>query len=308
MDQTLWRRILPLIKQEARRLGRLPKATFPDWLIVAMEVWRTEENKPMCWACDRQHYPGFFRPKRLPSISQFTRRIKTPRCRRILEALHRRTSASASPTAISYFDGKPLIVGAASRDPEALRGHIMGGFAKGYKLHAWVTQDRRIPVFSVQSLNRGEPLVAQAMAESLPMMSGRAMVLADSNYDSTELYKALARKNAALLVRPRGFAKHPTTLRQAGPFRRAMLGVWQEMPGWAKMVYRQRIHVEGTFSNLTCPAHGLGPLPAWVRRLPRVTRWVGIKIILYHVRLMAQRGVKKLCLMQNRMQRAVAIP
>jgi hypothetical protein len=30
---------------------------------------------------------------------------------------------------------------------------------------------------------------------------------------------------------------------------------------------------------------GLGPLPAWIRRLERTRRWVGCKIVLYHARL-----------------------
>jgi hypothetical protein len=42
-------------------------------------------------------------------------------------------------------------------------------------------------------------------------------------------------------------------------------------------------------SSLTCYGGGLGPLPAFVRRLPRVTRRVGVKIILYHTRLILRK-------------------
>ena len=36
---------------------------------------------------------------------------------------------------------------------------------------------------------------------------------------------------------------------------------------------------------LTCTGGGLWNLPAWVRGLDRVRRWVGVKIVLYNARL-----------------------
>jgi hypothetical protein len=43
--------------------------------------------------------------------------------------------------------------------------------------------------------------------------------------------------------------------------------------------------VERVFAVLSCTAGGLAALPAWVRGLERVRRWVGTKIILYNARL-----------------------
>ena len=293
MDRTIWKNTLALIKRHARRMKRLPKAVFPDWLIMAMVCWHTAHTQPMYWACDRSNYPRWFKPKRLPSPSQFTRRVRRQRFDDLCQAIHE-DAAGRGTAGMSFFDGKPLVVGPASKDPEAKRGHIMGGFAKGYKLHIWGTLDRRIPVFSVQSLNRGEQPVAEAMVAFLPLLSDRALVLADSNYDFAALYSLLAARNGALLVKPRGIAKHPKTLAQAGPYRREMLTQWQDPSRLAPMVYKQRIHVEGILSNLTCCSEGLGPLPAWVRGLRRVRRWVGIKIILYHMRLNARHKEKSL--------------
>jgi hypothetical protein len=288
MDQTIWKNTLVLIKRHARTIKGLPKARFKDWLIVAMILWHTQHDRPMCWACDQANYTRWFRPRRLPSVSQFSRRVAMERCQRLLEKVHREAAGNPELGALSFLDGKPLTVGPASKDPDAKRGHIMGGFAKGYKLHVWVTEDRRMPVFSVQSLNRGEQPVAEAMTQCMPMFSDQALVLADSNYDSTRLYNALAQRNAALLVKPRGIARHPKTREQSGPYRREMVDLWDRMPALPRLVYKQRIHVEGALSNLTSSGGGLGPLPAWVRGLPRVTRWVGSKIILYHMRLRAK--------------------
>ena len=50
-------------------------------------------------------------------------------------------------------------------------------------------------------------------------------------------------------------------------------------------LYHLRREVERYFGQLTCFGGGLGPLPAWVRRLPRVQRWVTAKLIIYHARL-----------------------
>jgi len=292
MDPTIWKSTLALIKRHARQIERLPRAVFSDWLIVAMSFWHTAHDRPMYWACDRRNYPRWFKPKKLPSASQFTRRVGMARFERLCQAVHQQSAGSGSATELSYLDGKPLVVGPASKDPDAKRGHIMGGFAKGYKLHVWATEDRRIPVFSVQSLNRGEQPVAEVMAQFMPMFSDRALVLADSNYDSSILYTKLAARNAALLVKPRGFAKHPKTREQSGPYRREMLARWQNALPLVRMVYKQRIYVEGILSSLTCHAGGLGPLPAWVRGLRRVRRWVGVKIILYHMRLRWQQTQK----------------
>ena len=51
------------------------------------------------------------------------------------------------------------------------------------------------------------------------------------------------------------------------------------------MVHRQRANAEGILGNLCGYGGGLAGLPPFVRRLHRVRRWVGGKIILYHARL-----------------------
>jgi hypothetical protein len=58
-------------------------------------------------------------------------------------------------------------------------------------------------------------------------------------------------------------------------------------PKTKRLALKQRNNVEGVFSVLACVGL-LGALPAFVRRLDRVRRWTGAKIILYHARLKAQ--------------------
>ena len=43
------------------------------------------------------------------------------------------------------------------------------------------------------------------------------------------------------------------------------------------------------YRDLGCYGGALAPLPSFVRRLDRVRRWVGTKIILYHVRCLQRK-------------------
>ena len=119
------------------------------------------------------------------------------------------------------------------------------------------------------------------------------MLLADANYDAHDLHKDLTSRGGALVTNLRGSATHPVTLRQMGPMRRELLALNETNKSLVRMVLRYRVEVERTFSNLTSYGGGLAPLPSFVRRLPRVTRWVGAKIILYHARLTLRNRLAK---------------
>src|SRR6476659_231093 len=91
MDRELWTLVLDNVKQAAKEVGwnggcRQPR--FANWLIVAMYGWAVWHDRTMCWACDRGHYNALFRPRKLPSVSQFTRRVKSDDCQRILQRTH----------------------------------------------------------------------------------------------------------------------------------------------------------------------------------------------------------------------------
>lgn len=309
LDHRLWKVTRQAIDRQARGLvrrdGRLPRAVDCDALIAKLYFWSVLHDRPMGWAADRDHVGGhLFRPRRIPSRSQLARRIGSDRFRRLLNLIHQDLAGALDPDDGGFFDGKPLTVSPVSKDPDAKRGHVTGGFAKGYKLHLWATSDRRIALWSIMPLNAGEPLVAKALCDCLPTFNNRAMTLADGNYDSWRLYQALAEKNGALLVKPRGLdLKDPATWQQAqkqlhpknktgGPAREAGLKIWKNAPELGRYVYGRRIEVEGILSNLTSFGGGLASLPAWVRTLPRVTRWVGAKIILYHARLQARGSMR----------------
>lgn len=285
MDRAQWADLSKRIRQAVKAVGPTPRAQYSDALILLIYCWEVANDRPLCWGCKRENYGGIFRPRALPSVSQFCRRVKTSRFQAMLQHLHDQLTNDSRLSQVNFLDGKPLPVGNYSRDPEARNGFGAGQFMRGYKLHVLVSDDRRIASWSVMPMNAHEMNVARVIIDQLPHVPRGSMIMADGNYDSHVLHKDIFRRNAWLWLKPRGMAEHPVTLRQMGPARRELLRAWRDDPAGSERLNDYRVHVEGTFSNLTCYSGGLGPLPAFVRRLERVRRWVGAKIILYHVRL-----------------------
>jgi Transposase DDE domain len=305
MDRELWQAVLAAVRRAARVVGREHKrrrSPYALWLVVAMYLWCVWHDRPLCWACDRSHYGRLFRPRKLPSVSQFTRRVKEERFQRVLQLVHDELARRGLVTALGYLDGKALTVSPVSKDRDAARGKVSGGWAKGYKLHAYVNGHGRIVVWSVTGLNVAEQSVALELLPHLPPQDPLALLLCDSNYDSAPLHKAAAALGlGALPVTPlkaqgrvKGGSHHPVTLRQMGPGRRELVAAWRDHPHLVRFVLKARAAVERSFGTLVCTGGGLSSLPAWARTLGRVTRWVGAKIILHNARLKVREDAQKL--------------
>lgn len=286
MDKRIWNIITKVIMRVNRtipRSGRRP--TFSDVLVVRMHLWSVWHERPLCWACDRQHYGSLFRPRRLPSVSQFCRRVKSPRVQELLERVNVKLTQRSRPATLTFLDGKPLPVSRHTRDRQAKKGYADGVFRRGYKLHAWASDDGRILRHCVRPMNEGEPNTARTLVgDSL----GGALVLADANYDSAKLYQTVHDHGGYLVTPLKGQATSEHSLRYMPWPRRLMMKVWQQKPRLCKKALEKRVQIERIFSALTCFGGGLNPLPAWVRTLARVERWVTAKLAIYHARLLAK--------------------
>jgi hypothetical protein len=216
-------------------------------------------------------------------VSQFCRRIKDERCRKILCQVYDRLVGATETSGLLFLDARPFPVGPCSQDAEARAGRIYGGFARGYKLHALVSENRSVPIWSVMPLNVSETTVAE---ELIRTYRPSGLLLADANYDSMRLYDQVAQYTGQLLtpVPKNGGKGH----RKQSRSRSAVIASWKGIAGY---VYQDRFQVEGCFGNQSSFGGGLGPLPAWVRTLPRVRRWVGAKLIIYHARLRIRKAV-----------------
>jgi len=304
MDRTMWTILVAAVDAALALVpafGRRP--IYSDRLIVLLTLWAVWHDRCLSWACDKDHYGNLFRPRKRPSISQFIRRVKTERIDLVLQRIHNdlRSRGIAMPfDGLSYIDGKPVLVSGVSKDPEAKRGKAWGGFAKGYKFHAYVNEHRRVMVWIVTPLNGDEKTMAHHMVEHLPPGVARAdtpssiarsapMTLGDANYDSSPLHRDFEAIGRTLFTPLRGEkfvgaqGRSEKTLAAIAPTRRDAIDLWEDRPELATLVLKARNNIEGTFSVLSL-ALGLDRLPGHVRRLPRVRRWIGCKVILYHAR------------------------
>ena len=112
-DAEVWARVVAAVKAAARAVGRVGrKCVYSDQLIVLMYLWCVWHDRPLCWAADRAHYNTLFRPRKLPSVSQFTRRVKTHGVQLILQETHDLLAGCFTP--VCFIDGKPLTVSPVS--------------------------------------------------------------------------------------------------------------------------------------------------------------------------------------------------
>lgn len=277
MSSLEWRRLYQMIQRAARLLPKPKrKPVYQDWLIVAMHFWAVRHDRPQVWACDRRNYRRPFLPTRLPSVSRFNRRIRTARCQAILKAVEEMSRTPAT-SGIQLLDGRPLPVGPCSKDRQARPGRVYGGFARGYRLHACMSENAYFLAWKVTPLNTAEKRVA---TELLRQTGPRGLVLADGNYDAGYLYDQVAGSGGQLLATPRKGAGGGH--RPLSPHRRIALYLWQSHGSWIRA---QRKAIDRFFGQHSSYGGGLSPLPAWVRTLERVQRWIQAKIILYHVRI-----------------------
>jgi IS5 family transposase len=289
MNRDVWRRLVCAVRSADRRvprLGRRPQYT--DALVLKMLLWCVWHDRPLCWACRREHYTTAFRPWQVPSVSQFCRRVKSPRVAQMLAAVNAYLVRRGGTPALVMLDGKPLPLRDLTQDPEARRGRGAGRMQTGYKLHALAAADGRILRYVVHPLNVGEPNTARDLVADL---APQTVVLADANYDSSPLYEAVLQREGQLLTPLKGRAQTAARLRRMSVGRRRVLRWWVTHHALCWNLYHERGAVERIFSALTCFGGGLSPLPSWVRRLDRVRRWVAAKIAIYHARLCCRGAV-----------------
>ena len=284
MTKNVWLLIVAAVDRAHRLVQRTGRVCqYSDSLIVKLYLYAVLHDRPLCWACDRENFKGCFRPRCLPSVSQFCRRMKTPRVDAMLDHVHQQLASHDRPIDIVSVDGKALPISDYTTDADAKTGHGCGRFQRGYKLHACVADDDRIPCFQVHSMNVAEQTVAFALLPDA--VKPGMLLLGDSNYDSSRLYQRCADQHAMMLTPLKGHSRDERRRRRMPAARLDALMLWEQRPGIAKSLLRQRDRIERVFAALTGVGFGLKGLPAWVRRLDRVRHWVAGKIILYHAHL-----------------------
>lgn len=288
MDRDVWNELVKAVTACVRRLPR-PRRRFDysDRLIVLMWLWAVFHDRPLSWASQRTSYSSLFRPRGLPSNSQFNKRVNSFRFRRLRLLLHRELTREGRDDLLSKLDGMPMTVREHSSDRQARSGPAGRKIRRGYKLHARGTCGGFFSEYNVLPMNVAEPSTARKLLKSLPAGS---LVLADANYDSFRLYREIDRRGGQLLTYLRGpLARSEPLIRKITPARRWTVRQWQSDPERCERILRHRDDIERYFAHLTSCGGGLTTLPAWARGRRRVRLWVDAKIAIYHARLLVRR-------------------
>ena len=271
-------------------LARRYDCTYGDGLVLLVHFFAVMSDRSILWASDKRNWPIWCRAVLvLPSRSQLNKRLRTDAVMRLIvrisaELRHRRLPRGDA----KVVDGKPLVVGGFSRDPDARWGKTPGeGWAKGYKLHVILdAASAAVDAWHVTPLDGGEATVLRrALIDQCDLRD--VTLRADANYDSNPAYHAVARAGGRLVAPRRkphtGLGHrphHPDRLRAAWELERGPAA-----PANRAAHRRARARVEQGLGHLTNLPFGLWALPNHVRRLHRVHLWVATKILLYHLHL-----------------------
>jgi hypothetical protein len=255
-------------------------------VVVGVFLWAVIHDRPVSWACEKEHWPSTLGIARLPSQSVMSRRLRSPAVKGLLDAMEQTLRQRGEPHWIKAIDSQPLVVGPYSKDPNARWGKATKhGFARGYKLHA-IWDRRPVPeAWRIEPLNVHD---SQAAVQLLPQLSGSGYLLGDGQYDSNRLYD-LAGANDHQLVAPRRQTAKNLGHQRHSPFRLRSIELQQRAFG--RQLSKERSDIERSFGGLTCFGGGLAPLPSWVRRSHRVQLWVQAKILINATRVLYRRGL-----------------
>jgi hypothetical protein len=219
MERELW----PLLYHELREAAndfRQKYVQIPGWVLVAVSLWAALHDRPVAWACDGRNWgTTSLRPRKLPSPSTMSRRAYSVGVGLLRRALQERLRALGPPPAlVAMLDGKPLPVGGYTKDPDAAYGRGAGMMAKGYKLHTVWSNGPLPDEWEVTSLKVGETTEAGGMPARPRERGGGGYLLADGNYDSSELFDQAAEAGYQLVVPMGANAGGATATRAPGGY------------------------------------------------------------------------------------------
>jgi hypothetical protein len=150
----------------------------------------------------------------LPSQSTLNRRLRQAAFELFLNWLTEHFRGAGRPGLALSLDGKPLLVGGCSKDPDARSGRAAGHVGKGDKRPA-VWGARPLPeAWAVVPWNEHEVPVAQRLVLRL---GGAGYLLADGNYDANRLFDTAAAHGDPLVAEQRDHNPARATITRVPP-------------------------------------------------------------------------------------------
>jgi hypothetical protein len=278
MERELWTSLYAMLRLLDMGFGRW-KYSSAD--VAAMFFWAVVHDRPMSWAARAENWPEDLRPQHFPSQSTLSRRMRTADVQRLLSEVEDTWLALSGMSYrwLAVIDAKGLPISGVSKDADAGYGRCAGGMAKGYKFYA-VWGGGPLPLaWALAPMNKNEKTVARDLIPGLP---GSGYLLGDAEYDANPLYELAHAADYQLLARKRQPRSRGLGHQRHSPYRLRALELLKRPFG--KRLYRFRRQIERDFGGWSSFGGGLGPLPAWVRRFPRVRNWVHAKLLVNAVR------------------------
>jgi Transposase DDE domain len=278
MERELWTSLYGVVALLDKGYGNW-KYSASD--ILAVFFWAVVHDRPISWAAKREHWSEDLRPKHFPSQSTLSRRMRSASVQELMTQVETTWLAMVG-TACLYvrvIDAKGLPVSGVSKDADAGYGRCAGGMAKGYKFFAVWGGGPLPTAWALAPMNKSEKTMARELIPDLP---GGGYLLADSEYDSNALYDLAHEAGYQLLAAKRHRKSRGLAHQHHSDYRLRSIELLKHAFG--KGVHRFRRQIERDFGALTNCGGGMSPLPAWVRRFPRVRNWVHAKLLAHAVR------------------------
>lgn len=290
MERELWPILYRTVCDVARDVCQ-KYVQIPAWALVVTMLWASLHDRPVCWACKPINWwTTRLRPPRLPSPATMSRRVDSVAVGFLWRAVEQRLREASAryPALVAFLDGKPLPVGGSSKDADAGYGRAAGTMAKGYKLHT-VWSNRSMPeAWEVTPMNTCEKVVARRL---IPQLRHGGYLLADGNYDASDLHDLASAQGYRLLAPPRK-GNAGTGHHYQSPHRLQSIAMLRD--DFGRSLYAQRRTIEEYFGTATSFGGGLSPLPAWVRGLERVRTWVWAKLLINATRILYNNELRHL--------------
>jgi hypothetical protein len=255
--------------------------SFSEHDILLTYLWATLHDRPISWACRLENWPPDLGPACLPTPSTMSRRLRQERFAALLEAAHRRLRQGGRRGMLNLVDGKPLPISNHISDPDAGYGRGASGMAKGYKLHAITGPNLDFRAWRVLPMNVSEPRTATEMVRQTRL---DGYLLGDRLFDDNILHETCRKRGLQLLVERRYGRRPGVGHHRHSPARLHCIEmVEHSLTGFATKLLTERKHIERLFGTFVSAPYGLHALPPWVRRLPRVERYVSAKILIFTI-------------------------
>ena len=288
MELELWSETSAAISAVAVGWTRHPRDRHSTALIVRVYHWACLHDRPVSWACQPANWDRPVRPAALPDQSTMSRRTRRADFMDFLDRVGRRMNGKAKPAMVKVVDGKPLELPNHTADRDATWSRGVSRMAVGYKLHAIFSGNPMPDALAITTLNVCEKRMA---ARLIKRVDGFGYLLGDAHYDASWLFDDCHARDHQLVC-PRakpgtGEGHHYVSRHRRRAI--AMLEVPATVNPFGHDLYDRRTGIERDFSQMTCFGAGLGPLPAWVRRIWRVRHWAMNKLLVNAARIRINR-------------------